>query len=589
VRSALSLALAPLLLPLGLALGCTHKGGGTTDDTGLSSDGGGYTSVDTSAWVDTAADGGASDGGAVSDDTGDTAPVGPVATALALYPTRMDVGVGATWSTRLLATWDDGTVSEADASWQSGNVDVVEVDASGQVRALAAGDTTVRAERDGLLVTADVHVRDDGMVTVTVVDAESGLPHAGAHVRLGTDDAEGMTDEAGRIELEADGSVALVVSAWDHYRVPVTAYGVMGRSLTLPIRSPDDVSPAMGDIRGNVDLDGVPTGGGGDIKIGIAAPSLGTSPLLVDPALLVGPPREITLYGVTANVPANIYVRSAAEDYDLPSAVGTTGIWTVAAPLAISDVTSGLAGATDALSLMLADLDKVVWGWSDGATVAAGETGRADLAPATPLSEALTVDAGPLPVGFSGTEQALVLVGDMLPAQGFSPTGLGVGRNGVDVHAAPLRLDGTTGRYATAVAQVGGLGSGTGHAVCTSWAPMDGDEVTLPEFQQVPMLNLFDVVSKDFTLQTDARARMVHITIFGGGEGEVRDIVMDGGPVEGTLLNFGSGFGYGSTSWEIAAFETWQGTYEDMVRDGWPTDTEIARGAWTAGLLTQEP
>ena len=48
-------------------------------------------------------------------------------------------------------------------------------------------------------------------------------------------------------------------------------------------------------------------------------------------------------------------------------------------------------------------------------------------------------------------------------------------------------------------------------------------------------------------------------------------------------------FGWRNSRWQMLAFETRRGTFHDMVRDGWPTDAEIAADSHSAGLLEVAP
>lgn len=571
---------------LALLGGCTPKPSpvDTADDDG----GGGYTSVETGIWTDSGdvGDGGSADGGA---DGGATAPT---LTGLALYPETMTVAPGATWKMRVLADYDDGTHSVVDAAFESDAPEVLAVDADGVVTALARGRGAIIATVDDRQVAMPYDVVTDHKVVVHVFDAATGEPLEEMRVRVGqasTWQTDGVTNRLGKAEVDYLPGTPFEVSVWGHGRVPATLFDVVGRDVRVPLRALDGVEPVLGSIRGDVDLDGVPSGGVGDIKIGIALPSLVDGPLLIDTDRLTGPARELSLYGVTANVPANIYVRGAAETYELPATAGRTAVWTVAAPMPIADVTSGMAGATDALGVMLEHLDEVAWGWNEGVTIEAGGTATVDLAPATPLSLDYTVDVGDLSVGFSGDEDALVLVGEQLAEQGFAPVGIGVGTGTVTVHAAATSLGGKA-RTAAAIAQVGGLGAGTGYGICTSWAPLDGDNATLPAFQRVPALDHFDPATHDFSVRIDDRATFVHAEVHGGGDSdEVRDLYFPGGSADRVLPDLNAPFGYGHTTWKIVALETTHWTWHDFSRTGRLDPHDLAPESWTAGMLTQEP
>ncbi len=568
--------------------GCTGKTP-TADTGGTSGDGGsGYTSVETGIWTDTGdgGDGGTADGGA------DGGTPAAVLTHLALYPETMKVAPGATWKARVLADYDDGTHAVVDASFSSDVPDVLQVDADGVVTALSRGRAAIVATVDDQQVTMPYDVVTDHKVVVHVFDAATGDPLEGMRVRVGqasTWQTEGVSNRLGKVELDYLLGEAFEVTSWGHDRVPATVFDVVSREVRVPLRALDAIDPVIGSVTGSVDLDGVPTGGAGDIKIGIALPSLVDGPLLIDTDRLAGPNREVTLYGVTANVPSNIYVRDAAETYELPAAEGSTGVWTVAAPMPIDDVTSGMAGATDALGVMLEHLADVAWDWTEGVTLEAGGSGTANLAPDTPLALNYAVDVGDLSVGFSGDEDALVLVGDVLAEQGFAPIGVGVGTGDVTVHAAAVSLGGDQ-RIASAIAQVGSLGAGTGYGICTSWAPLGSTGATLPTLQRVPSLDLFDPATHDFSVHIDDRVAFVHAEVRGGGDSdEVRDLYFGGGTQAHTLPDLNAPFGYGHTTWDIVAIETTAWTWQDLARSGRLDAHALAADAWTAGMLTQEP
>ncbi|MCB9780851.1 MAG: Ig-like domain-containing protein [Alphaproteobacteria bacterium] len=577
------------LLPLGL-LSCKDKGGAL--DTGGDDDSG-YSSIETGVVPDdsgdTATDTGGTDSG--GGDTGDTVEL--AVTGLSAWPTSMTVDVGATWSLRTVATWEDGTVADVSPEWATFDPSVARVDGAGIVTANGPGATTLTATYGDATTSVEVLVHDDDQVTITVIEARSGLPRAGAHVRVGPDDSvEGLTDTDGRVTLSWSDPGPVDVTAWDHLRVPVTVVGAVGRTLTLPLRMTADVAVDRASVSGPVDLSGVESGGVGDHKLGIALGSMPDGPLLLDPDLLLGPNKDVTLYGVTASVPGNLYARDAAESYVLDLPVGTSSLWTLSAPLPIDDVTSGLAGATDALALMLDHLDDVAWDWSDPVSVGPDEAVTVPLAPSVPVTETWSVDVGELPVGFSGDEDALVLVGERLPAQGLVPAGVGVGRFAVDVYGGASPYAGEGVLQAAAIAQVGGLGSGTGMGIVASQGAVASSGLTtLPALPRVPTVYRFDPATKDWSLETDGRMRFVHVLIRGGGDEstELRELVLDGGAAEGALADLREPFGWGRTTWEIVAIEPATGSFHDHVRDGWPADADLARDAWTSGMLTLEP
>ncbi len=579
----MSLTLVSLWIGL-LWMGCTPKGEGLDSggDSGATTGDGGVDQ--TTTWADggteTTADGGT--------DTGET-PTEAQVVGVQVWPAAMVTGPETSWTMRLVASWEDGRVADSAASWTSADPAVVSLDAAGLATALAAGSTSLQGCVGEICASVPVEVRDDGLQTVRVVARESGLALEGVRVKLGQDGEEVLTDADGIASLTLAEAGPQTVSAWARERVPLTAVGVVQREIVLSLRDQGELSVASSSIEGPVDLDGVPRGGAGDLKMGVAAPSLSAGPLLLLPSQLVATDRTLTLYGLEAEVPRNVYIRDVAEDWAVPAQAGTTAIWTLAAPLPISEVTSSLAGVTDVIGLMLEDLDRLVWGWHAGVTVEAGESGSASLAPATELTGSLRVDAGSLPVGFRGDEEMLVMLGELLDPGGFLPVGVGVGRGEVEISYAEVSISASTGQAVAVAAQVGGIGSGKGNGLCASWAPATGESQLLPSLQLAPAVHLFEASTRAFTVETDPRSRFVLIGIDGGEEGKHRELLLDGGRVEGTLPHLGDSFGYGSTTWNLVGLETAEGTVHDQHRLGWTDLGALARESWTSASLEIDP
>lgn len=566
--------------PKGETLDTAGDGGSTTGDGGTGQ---------TTTWIDTGTET-TEDGGT---DTGTTvtepAPVG-----VQVWPSTMLTDPETSWAMRLVATWDDGTVGDGTvgdgtggdsaAIWTSADPSVVSVDSSGLATAIMAGSTSIRGCVGEVCAEVPVEVREDRVQTVRVVARESGLGLEGVRVMLGQG-AEKLTDADGWASLALTEAGTQTISAWTRERVPLTAVGVAHREIVLSLQDQNELSVATNSISGPVDLDGVPRGGAGDLKMGVAAPSFSAGPLLLLPSQLVATDRTLTLYGLEAEVPSNVYIRDVAEDWSVPAQTGTTAIWTLAAPLPISEVTSSLAGVTDVIGLMLEDLDRLVWGWHDGVTLAEGESGTASLAPATELSGRLRVHVGSLPLGFRGDEEMLVMLGELLEPAGFLPVGVGVGRGEVEISYAEVSIGASTGQAVAVAAQVGGIGSGKGNGLCASWSPASGPDQVLPPLQQAPAVHLFSPSTREFAVETDARARFVLIGIAGGEEGKYRELLTQGGRVEGTLPNLGDNFGYGATTWSLIALEMAEGTLHDQLRLGWTEVGALARESWTSASL----
>ena len=107
-----------------------------------------------------------------------------------------------------------------------------------------------------------------------------------------------------------------------------------------------------------------------------------------------------------------------------------------------------------------------------------GDEVQADLAPATSMSGRASVSTSDLPLGFSGDEEALVMVGENVSEYGAVALGLGTGLGDVELSVADTSLGGVP--LAMAIAQVGGLGSGGGVSAVT--AGLVDNHASLPEF-----------------------------------------------------------------------------------------------------------
>jgi len=223
------------------------------------------------------------------------------------------------------------------------------------------------------------------------------------------------------------------------------------------------------------------------------------------------------------------------------------------------------------------------WGWSSSGSLALGDTMSSDLAPAIAMTGSATIQTSELPLGFSGDEVALVMVGENLEDVGAVALGLGTGLGEVEVSVADTSLGGEP--IAMAIAQVGGLGSGGG--VSAVLADMEGgDTATLPEFQAVPEMVSFDSTTHDFELSTDTRSDIVRVLIR-GNDRTARMVFMEGGARSGHLPDPNIFMGYGETEWEVLGFETTADTFEGYVRAGALSAAQISPTAPTSARVTR--
>jgi hypothetical protein len=556
------------ILPLLTSLtGCTSAPP-RADRTPL---GPGYTHVETGTWADDTAD----------DTGGDTADTGPQLAALALYPDGLIVHPGATWALRLLGTWDSGETEELTADWAVEDPTVVSIDKAGIVTALGAGSSQIQADIHGQTAQVGITVQDDGLLTVHLIDAKTGGPASGVRVRVGEEGTPVFSDAHGQATLSVSTGEAIDITAFDGGFVPLTVMGTVGRAMTLALESTDDFAlrTAGGTLQGTVDFTHVEEGGGFDLGIGMAVPTFTDGPLLAQIDELMGEDRTISVFGVEAEMPSNIFIRDHAESWSAHAEPGSTGMWAMAGPIAIEAVTGGMSGTGDAMSLLRDNLGTMSWTWSEGGTVSADAPLEVALTPELPFDQTHSVQVGELSLGFTGDEEAMVMVGEWRHDIGFVMTGFGLGTDQVTVQHATSTIPEGQGMWAMAMAQVDGLGSG--EATCHSAAPITEGGTVLPPLQDVPWLISFDGATRSFELSTDPRARWVRVLVE-GGTGSVRELLFDGGSQLGQVPDPGFTFSYGRTTWSLLALETGHDTFEGHLRAGRTRATDLATDAHTA-------
>lgn len=557
-----------LLLPA-----CTN----IVKDTGTDDDSGGYVYEDTSPVEDTDTDTGADtdtgppvDTAETGDDTGDTGPVdtgAPTLAALDAFPASMVVHPGATWAIRVVATELDGARDDAaGATFTSDDEAVATVDAAGVVTAVAAGATTVRVALGGLEDTLAVEVVADGVATVTVTDAATGLPVEGVRVAL-QGQSSVPTDASGIALVPVADGGPIVLSAWgqdDTYNT-VTLAGTVSRRFTLPLW-PKDVDPDDGSVTGTVDYTGVDDADWNEMVVGFAAATIqGELGALVLDALFAED-RALTVYGIEVNAPANLIMEGVADDYAAPAQAGPVGLWGLAGPLLIEEASSGLAGTGDALRLLVEHLGDMTWGQTMGGTAARDAQTSLDLGPVEAFDATLALTLPTLPAGFAGNEDFFVLVTEERADEGYVGTGLGIGDGAVDVATVPAgTVADSLGTAVLAYAQVGGVGSGGASSSVVGRAGADG-AIQFPPMLDVVTIDAWDPATRALVLTADPDVQLVRVRLVDTRR-RVVDLYVDGswtGEVPVTNHDFGTA----RATLEVQALRTTDGVYEEWVSQG---------------------
>jgi hypothetical protein len=551
-------------------------------DTDTDTDTGDSTRVDTSESGETAI--------VDTSESGDTGEPPPMWLSLQAWPASMVVFPGASWTLRVIGTDADGVTGELPddrgaATFTVDDAAVASVDADGVVTALAEGTTTIRISMGGLEATCAVEVRADGVATITVLDGSTGLPIESARVALPFTSPV-YTDASGVALLPVTDAGPLTFSAWvdDSYDA-LTVTGVVGRALTVSIL-PKDTDPRSATLTGAIDYTGVGDAGWSDLVVGIAGGSIQGSLAATKLEDLFAEERTITVFGVEAEAPSNLFVEGSADTYASVALPGAVGVWGLAGPIAIADATSGLSGSGDALQLLADNLDVMTWGHVTGLTATADAETTADLAPASTFDDLTPVSLPPLPAGFYGDESYFVLVTEERADEGFLLTGLGTGTPAATTDIASV-LAGTVadslGTSVLAYAQVGGVGSGG--AVSAGVGTREGSStVIVPLLQSVPTVTTWDPSARTFGFSVDDSAHFVRVRLR-DSRNRVHDILAPG-DWSGDIPNCVNSFGLASAEIEILAVETTAGAYESWLAGGEldPTTFPVA----TAARATQE-
>ncbi len=469
-----------------------------------------------------------------------------------LAPADLTVGVGAVVHYTLRATSSDGTRRTPEGvTWRVSNLPVAGA-GEGAVTALAGGETRVIATWEGGEASAWLHVDAAGTMQVTVTDtAGDGLVEA--HVQIGASPVP-RTDEDGRTSGEV-GPEPVSVCAWAAGYVPLCATRVVGRRVTLPLRtSPSTDSPS---VAGDVDLSAVDTSGAPDaIVVGIVAPSRPGDPRFHPIDELLGPNRTVVALGLDVDLPSNVVVKQHAEAFTAPGVAGPRTLWSIATLVPIVDALAAGAGTVDPLTVLGRNMGRAVR-TERGVTVA--DVGVVDgglLAPDVTLTAPVSVATGPLPIGAAGDEVPLLLA--------WHDDGLGVVIDGLAAGQGAVTV-GTEGAatHVVGLVQAGGLGLG-GTEVYVS-APVQDGVVALPDWPPFPVLPTFHPPATlssrtccgDFVRMT-GRDRHDHL----------RDVVAPVGDVDLVLPDIEAPFERGIVDWDVWVVTTDRGAYESWLAVG---------------------
>ena len=575
------LGLLPAILTLSLAAGCGGDKGEASQETG---------SVDT-ATSDTSTSTSTTDTSGV--ETGETGEE-PSLFAVSVNPGSMRVDVGVSWPLRWEVRDLDGALADLEALGgevvvSSSDEAVVEVDAGGLATAVGVGSATITVEYERAEATCEVTVQDDGSMSVTVISGVDGLPVAGARVMV--DGVKHVADENGVASFKVTPAEAVSVTAYTDSSsdlIQATFIGVTPRDVVLPLRPgfADDRGDAV--IAGDVDLTGtVPSGGGekgeGLVTVGLAVPTLQDGPLFFNAEHLMAETRAVEILGLEVMVPSNLYIEEFVEDYEVQVDAGAVGVWAMAGPVPWADLFEGFETTADLLSFMVPNLDVFRFSYTDGLLADEEQPQQADVRPDAELNRVLEVVMAPLPEGFVGTEDAMLLALHGEGESGPAVVGISQGKESVMMSVADGAAFGLTGvEQVLAYAEVGGVGAGGGR-VLSLGDVVDG-VATIEEWQLPPTLDSFNHQDMLFALSTDsaAHASRLHIR---SNSGARRDVYLPAGAHEMAMPTDGPSIGYGNTVWDLISIEADEGTWESMLVDGGLAPEELESSAVSVGRV----
>lgn len=507
-------------------------------------------------------------GGDSGDDTGadDTGEVVSDWDSLSLSPALIRVDVGATFTAR--AVLQDAVMGAQDAAAVFGASDatVLSVDATtGLVTALAEGSAFITADAEGLHAEALVTVQADGALTVTVVDGLTGAAIPGAKVSYGstraTADADGRATLTVPVGLPADVSVWVEGGGY----IPLSVLGAVPRELTLPLRPDAEETGPAATIGGDVLFDGCPEADWDEAIVGIVGPSFQRAPLFINAEDLLAEDRLIKFYGVDVRIPANLVVQGGAETYETPAHEGDVALWGFAGPMPISEISAGFADVGQAFGAVLSHLDsfrfQAVTGLSASASIALDQAVRPEHA----FDQEIVVELAPLPEGFMGNEDVLVMLLEVNEA-GMTLTGLGQGIGTLTVQrAAAEAWPVSEGLYALAWAEVGGLGSGGGSVMAL--VPVEAGFATVTDWMLPPSGAAVSGSTRALSVTTDDRASGARLYLK-GNDGSHRDLLLPAGEFTGEVPKEAPKLSLGRTRWDLIAVETVLDTYESLLVGG---------------------
>lgn len=411
------------------------------------------------------------------------------------------------------ATIDTGTTLQLRATGRTASgrfIDVTDVEWTASAGTISAdglftpagasAGVTITAEAAGHDGEASVAVVEPGTLSVTVVDAASGLPIAGAEISLVTSSAGVLTIGDGTATLSgASGTIDVQVVATNFH--PMTIYGLKTKVIRIPLR-PENPPPG-GFFEGVLDFTEAynsDTPEPGSLWIGIGGPGIKGNILAFGLDSLLGPTRPVNISGFELDAPSNLYVHGFTDPYIASAPAGETVAFGLGGEVEISAITDVIAGGTSDLGEVIAELLPIFntfhYSTRENVTVASNQTlpGQ-DMALTQSLSKRATLNVGPRP--WTDPNPLVVAALDFGTDLGFVPAGLNIVDGETEtvsnIQVPPLSGDFEDKTYVfLVVSQEGGLGASTDQQVAVlSRGHTRVSNVVTPDFLTPPSIGTF--------------------------------------------------------------------------------------------------
>ncbi len=428
-----------------------------------------------------------------------TPPADPVVTLL-VSPPDATIDMSSTLTYTAKGWYESGGAADLSGiEWISSAPDVATIDATGVVKPVAPGTTTIRASLG--YVSSDpvpLEIFEDGRLIVKVVDAETGQPVEGARVYLGVDSSTPvLTGADGEAEITGDFSGRQTVTSYhpDYHWVTLTK--VLNRRIVIPARS--QANSLQGTLTGTADFSNLGSLDRGQVRIGMVTRSFIESPLTLDTSTLIGDYRQVDVCGalldlpsnIAGELPANCASSESLETWAVPGPTGTYDLYMLAGDLPLTTVLRWAANPTifTNLGLLMMDipnLDQFAYDQAQGLDIVAPDINAGTvMTPDGSTSSALQVEVPSLPSGIVGNYPPTVIALLDLGGGGMLPIGVAgtEGNTTASVYHGPS-FDGQL-LSAVILAAEKGVGAEGAYSVVMGSQATPGETIVTPEFMDL--------------------------------------------------------------------------------------------------------